>query len=209
VTLPEGALREGVPPEGGEARDDQGGTAVSPDQSTFLDFVWTRRVIRSFKPTPVPLKHIELILQSARWAPNGGRRHLNEYIVLQDPNTIRKVRAVSPGMRPHPPAIIVICLDTAKSLALGFRYWEQASAYVDLGTAMENMLLTAHVLGLGSCPMMSFHRPAVQLLLDLPEELVPEVMVMFGEPVERREIQPRLIDVHEFAHWGRYHSTDG
>lgn len=187
-----------------DAREAQPETALSTTQLCVLEAIRTRRVTRRFKNNPVPRDHLELILESTRWAPSGGNRRLNRYVVLQDPKTIRKLRAVSPGMLPSPPAIILICLDTAKSLALGFHYWEQASAYVDLGTAMENMLLTAHVLGLGACPVMSFHRPAVQLLLDLPESLVPEVMIMIGEPERPVGGRPRPVDINEFTHWEGY-----
>ena len=178
--------------------------SLSPAQANVVEAIRTRRVTRRFKNTPVPREKLELILEGARWAPSGGNRRLNVYIVIENPKTIRKIRAVSPGMLPLPPAIILICLDTEKSLALGFRYWEQASAYVDLGTAMENMLLIAHTLGLGTCPMMSFHRPAVQLLLDLPKTLIPEVMVMVGEPEQPVSPTRRPVDVNEFAHWERY-----
>jgi nitroreductase len=173
----------------------------------LLDAIRTRRVTRRFSGRPPSREQLALILESARWAPSGGNRRLNVYIVVQDRVMIRKLRAVSPGLLPVPPAIILICLDTAKALTLGFRYWEQASAYVDLGTALENMLLAAHALGLGACPMMSFHRPAVQRLLDLPAALVPEVMVLVGEPAEPRRARPRAVDVDAFTHWGRYGGT--
>jgi nitroreductase len=176
-------------------------------QTDVLEAIRTRRVTRQFKDEPVPREQLELILEGARWAPSGGNRRLNVYIAIQDRARIRKIRAVSPGMLPFPPAIILICLDTAKSLDLGFRYWEQASAYVDLGTAMENMLLIAHTLGLGACPVMSFHRPAVQLLLDLPEALVPEVMIMIGQPPGRLPGKVRSVDVNEFTHWESYGRT--
>lgn len=180
-------------------------TNTDPDrQTTFFDLMRTRRVERKFTEKPVSREQIEQILESARWAPSGGNRRLNLYIVLQDPVMIRKIRAISPGMLPVPPAIILICLDTAKALRLGFRYWEQASAYVDLGTALENMLLTAHALHLGACPMMSFHRPAAQLLLDLPKTLVPEVMVLLGEPASPKRVRPRPVDINEFTYWERY-----
>ncbi len=178
------------------------------DRSTLLEVIRTRRVTRSFTDRPVSREDIELILESARWAPSGGNRRLNVYIVLQNPATIRKLRAIAPGMLPVPRAIILICLDTAKAEALGFRYREQASAYVDLGTALENMLLTAHVLGLGTCPMMSFHRPAAQLLLDLPTALVPEVMVLLGEPIHPRRARPSPVDVNDFTHWERYDESE-
>lgn len=173
-------------------------------QTSFFDLMRTRRVARQFTDRPVSREQIERILESARWAPSGGNRRLNLYIVLQDPMMIRKIRAISPGMLPIPPAIIMICLDTAKARRLGFRYWEQASAYVDLGTALENMLLTAHALHLGACPMMSFHRPAAQLLLDLPQTLVPEVMVLLGEPAAPKRVRSRPVDVNEFTYWERY-----
>lgn len=184
-------------------RDDQGN--VDAKLACVLETIRTRRVTRYFKDVAVPREHIGLVLESARWAPNGGRRRLNVYIVVQDPQMLRNVRAVSPGMLPPPPpAIIVVCLDVGRAEALGFRYREHASAYVDIGTAVQNMLLTAHALGLGAGPVMSFHRQAVQLLLDLPETIVPEVIVKLGEPAQAREVKVPSINVNKFTHWERY-----
>ena len=170
-----------------------------------LETIRTRRVTRYFNNNPISREHIELTLESARWAPAGGRRRLNVYVVVQDSRMIAKLRAVSPGMLPPPPpALIVVCLDVGKAEALGFRYQEHASAYVDIGTAVQNMLLTAHALGLGSGPVMSFHRRAVQLLLDLPRGIVPEVIVKLGEPALMVKPRVPLVDVNEFTHWERY-----
>ena len=57
-------------------------------------------------------------------------------------------------------------------------------SYVDIGTALENILLTAHEINLGACPIMSFHKGALKVLLDLPNHVQPVMMIIFGFQVE-------------------------
>jgi nitroreductase len=54
--------------------------------------------------------------------------------------------------------------------------------YIDVGTAAMNMLLMAQEARLGACPVTSFSRRGVAVVLDLPEGLIPELMVILGHP---------------------------
>lgn len=188
-------------------------SATAETQHPLLDSVSevirTRRVTRDFADTPVSREQLELLIRSARWAPNGGRRRLNVYVVIDDRKTLSKLRAVTPGLLARPTAVILMCLDEARANQLGYKYWEQTSAFVDLGTSLQNILLTAHALGLGSGPVMSFHRQAVQLLLDLPATLQPEVIVKLGYPAYPRPVNLPHLDISKFTHWGKYDPTHG
>ena len=46
--------------------------------------VFTQRSIRRFKPDPIPLADIELILEAAVKAPNGGNQQLARFLVVRD-----------------------------------------------------------------------------------------------------------------------------
>ena len=58
--------------------------------------------------------------------------------------------------------------------------WSKEQVYIALG----NTLNGAHSLGLGACPMTAFQPPEFTKILDLPENLVPTVMVSIGYAAE-------------------------
>jgi nitroreductase len=57
-----------------------------------------------------------------------------------------------------------------------------ASNTMDVGTAAMNMMLMGHTIGLGTCPVTSFSRSGVAVMLDLPPHLTPEWILIVGHP---------------------------
>ena len=161
------------------------------DTGPVLAAIRSRRVTRAFTSQRVPEEALRLVLEAARWSPSGGNRRLNVYVVVRETRRLRQLRAVAPGILGHPSAVIVVCIDASRLEELGMDDRLQNSAYVDVGTATQNMLLAAHELGLGACPVMSFHRGAVQILLDLPEAVSPVLMVALGYPDPAASAAPR------------------
>lgn len=51
------------------------------------------------------------------------------------------------------------------------------------------MLLAAHSLGLGACPIGSFHRQAVALFLEMPAGVQPILLLALGYP-QAKPISP-------------------
>jgi nitroreductase len=81
----------------------------------------------------------------------------------------------------HPQAIIVICID--ESLAMHSEDGQiDKMAWMDLGAAMQNMLLATHEVGLGACPTGSFHEKALTNLLHLPERIKLALLITIGVP---------------------------
>ncbi|MBI4277494.1 MAG: nitroreductase family protein [Armatimonadetes bacterium] len=146
-----------------------------------LQNIRTRRVTRYYTDQPVPREHLMAVLEAGRWAPSGGNRRLHRFIVVQDPVTIRLLNAVTPGMLGVPTALVVICIDWAKVAQIGCKP-HHLGVYIDVGTGAENMLLSAHALGLGAGPVTSFSKAGVSMILNLPEWLTPEMMVCLGYP---------------------------
>jgi nitroreductase len=52
--------------------------------------ILTRRSIRRFKPDPIPLEDIHLILEAAVKAPNGGNRQVARFLVVNDRDMLRE-----------------------------------------------------------------------------------------------------------------------
>ncbi|MGM0653005.1 MAG: nitroreductase family protein [Bacillota bacterium] len=67
-----------------------------------------------------------------------------------------------------------------------------AGAYVDLGIAVEHMVLTAEALGLGSCWVRLFNPQQVQEALGLPDQIEVVALLPVGYPAESPSPRPRF-----------------
>lgn len=177
-----------------------GGPAADPE---VLDLIRARRSVRAHTPEPVPPALMDELLEAARWAPTGGNRQRWSFVAVQNPQRIRKLAAVSPGLLGRPAALIVICVETA---APGERAQplDEACSLIETGMAAQNIMLLATARGLGSCPVLSFHSDAVARLLKLPPHLKPELVVTLGyaagpaRPPARRPLQ-ELVHREQFG----------
>jgi nitroreductase len=150
-------------------------------QNAVLDAIRRRRVTRSMGAEPVDPDALAQVVDATRYAPNAGNRRLQPVIAVTDDRVLRLIRMVSPGMIVRPRAALVICLDTARARAYGFREGTPG-LYVDVGTAAATALLAAYAVGLGSCPVTSFSKAAVARLLDLDGGLKPQMIICLGHP---------------------------
>jgi nitroreductase len=182
------------------------------NQHPVLDCIRRRRVARFFTDEPIQKHNVSAILDAGRWAPRGGNKRVHRFVVVTDRESIDVVRALSPGMLGHPAVVIFICIDWQEADALGIKRHDN-SVYIDVGTAAENMLLAAESLGLGSGPVTSFSKAAVQEILKLPDSLQPELMVCLGK---RAKVQPfartqprRPTRLEELVIWKNFREVNG
>jgi nitroreductase len=157
------------------------------DPDAFFQVLKTRRVCRSFTGEPVSDEHLTRIIEAARWASSAGNRHIHKFLVVRNPDTIRNIRSVAPGMLSEPPAAVVILTDAEAARRESIQLELDTANHGDVGTAAMNMLNMAHALGLGACPVTSFSHSGVAVMLGLPPHLEPEWIIMLGHPapVER------------------------
>ena len=156
-----------------------------------LETISTRRSIRAFTPDPVSADDLDRIVKAGIDAPSGGNAQMCTFISIRDPKRIKMLRSLAPGIIGQPTAVIVICLDKRRRTAkeegkLG------SMPYIDLGAALENILLAAHDLGLGGCAIGSFHPAGVASFLNLPEEIPPVLLVAIGKPKTVPSCPPKL-----------------
>ena len=147
------------------------------------DAIRSRRVTRRMSDDRVDPDLLALVVEAARWAPNAGNRRLQPVRLVTDPVALRLLKAVSPGMVPSPQAVIVISLDTRRAEEFGFQPGHRG-LYVDIGTTAATLLLAAHSVGLGACPVTSFSRAAAARVLGLPDGTSPEMLVCLGHATD-------------------------
>jgi nitroreductase len=200
----------------------------------FFEVVTTQRAIRRLKPDPVPDVLIRRILDAAVCAPSGGNRQNWGFVVVRDPATrtrlgeiyrecfsellkvpyyrdaaaappdspAGKVLASARHLAEHlgeAPVLILACVSadgTRPTLLTG------ASIY----PAVQNILLAARALGLGSC-LTTIHRFRDQLvreLLGIPPEFETAALIPLGWPLGKFGRPPRrpFSEVTYADRWG-------
>lgn len=118
----------------------------------LLEVIKNRRSIRKYQNTPVPDNVLLEILNSARYAPSMGNQQPWEFIVVKDQLTKEHLAEACYNQEwmLEAPVIIVACQNMRLSTAL---YGERGSKLYGVqavAAAIENILLTAEALELGS-----------------------------------------------------------
>jgi nitroreductase len=113
----------------------------------MLALIQKRRSYRGrFRPDPVPREHLTAIMEAGLAAPSGCNKQTVSLIAVDDPETLKALRAViDPPVGETAPAMI--CVLTQRIIA----YRDRCFAAQDYAAAIENMLLAIVALGYQSC----------------------------------------------------------
>lgn len=113
----------------------------------FFDLIRTRRSIRKYKPDAVPAHLIDQIVEAGTYAPTGMNAQSPVIVAVtnkEDRDQLSKMNADIMGTSSDPfygaPAVIVVLADKNRPTHI-----------YDGSLVMENLMLAAHALGLGSC----------------------------------------------------------
>ncbi|MEM4675914.1 MAG: nitroreductase family protein, partial [Nitrososphaerota archaeon] len=164
-----------------------------------------RRSIRKYAPTPVARELIEKVVDAGRWAPSSGNTQPVEVVVVTDPEK-RAIMADVSGYAKYlkeAPVALVVCINLSRARS---RYGELGVTYfapLDAAVAIQNMMLAAYSLGLGTCWDSVFDKNKVRELIELPENLEPFAIIALGYPSENPNPPPRR-PLKEILHWEKY-----
>ncbi|MFC2029319.1 nitroreductase family protein [Chloroflexota bacterium] len=160
----------------------------------MLDIIKSRRSIRRFQDKPIPPEAIQELLEAAQWAPSGSNNQPWVFVVVQEPDTLQKIKMFSPGLGGDPVALLIMCGDQSI---------KGSTAIMDVSMATQNVMLAANEIGLGSCCIRSHNQGALQLFLKLPSHIVPELTISLGYPAESPKPLSRR-PIEETIHWEEY-----
>jgi nitroreductase len=131
----------------------------------------------------------KLILEAGIWAPTGSNAQTWRFVAVTDPNLVRKMKMIAPGiLGGNPPVVIAVCQDFEESER---KYIAEVIRLMDTAVAAQNILLAAYDQGLGTCLIASFHPGAVQEILHLPPSIVPQLLISLGYPQAKPQAPKR------------------
>jgi nitroreductase len=130
--------------------------------------MFTQRAIRRFRPDPIPMEDLHLLLEAAVKAPNGGNQQVARFLVVTDRDTRRAFGALyreawwakrhDEGFadfdalpeRFHPAAGLADAMADVPCVVLAFAVGNGSADSVI--PAVQNLMLAARALGIGSVP---------------------------------------------------------
>ena len=157
-----------------------------------LGFIFGRRSVRVYAPGAVSDETVTKLLEAAMAAPSAMTKDPWRFVVVRNPGTLSQMTVALPGgkMLATASLAIVACGD------LEVAYDRQLSFLLqDCSAAIENLLLAAHVVGLGACWVGVHPSPemvaSVRKLLSLPATVIPVAVISLGQPGEKLEARTR------------------
>jgi nitroreductase len=169
------------------------------------EVLFTQRSIRRFKPDPIPTEDLRLVLEAGVRAPSGGNSQPARFLVLTDPQTIRAFGALyreawwakrRDERRPWTTREQIPAEETTARYAarLADEIADAPCVVLALSTgagqassvlpAVQNLMLAARALGIGSVPT-TLHPQVmdrVRALLGIPAEAELHLCVPLGYP---------------------------
>ena len=142
----------------------------------ILSEIKGRRSIRQFKPDQVPDDLLNKIIDAGNCAPTAKDSQGLEFIVVKNQPTKDKLAQLQPNgsFISAAPIIIIVLADRNKT------NWP----VYDGSSAVENMLLEASSLGLGSCWIAPRNQEKVRALLNIPPNYEQVSTLPIGYPAE-------------------------
>src|SRR5438128_3320995 len=202
----------------------------------FFDVVTTQRAIRRLKTDPIPEAVLRQIMDAAICAPSGGNRQGWSFVIVRDParrarlgelyreawGELMKVPYYAGAAKEPPdspagkmlasarhlgehlgeaPVLILACI------ALDSGVQPTLTTGASIYPAVQNIMLAARALGIGSCitTIHRFRNAQVKDLLGIPADVETAALIPLGYPLGKFGRPPRR-SVGEVAfadRWGR------
>ncbi|MBT4334324.1 nitroreductase [archaeon] len=130
-----------------------------------------RRSIRKYKSKKVEQDKINLLIDAARYAPSAGNVQDWKFIIVKDKSKKELISNISSNQSwmNQAPIFIVVCSEI-KDLKRTFGKHTDTYAKQDCSAAVQNILLKATDLKLGSCWIGGFNENDIKTVLKIPED---------------------------------------
>jgi nitroreductase len=169
------------------------------------DAIRNRRSIRSYKKQELSQEAIGQLINSACLAPSAGNVQSWAFVVAQKQETKRMLSSAAYEQRSLQQAsiVIVVCADEKRAdESYGLR-GRTLYCIQDTAAAIENILLTASAMGLGTCWIGAFKEEEIRRVINCPPEMRPIALIPVGYPNESPPARPRR-PVGEVVHKERF-----
>ena len=139
-----------------------------------LTLIKTRHSTRKFSDKPVEKEKLEQVIEAGRFAPSGGNNQTTHFIVIQDKSVLSELVRITReefakmNLKPDTYASLATSIKLSKKGTYVFHYnapvlilvanqRDYGNNMADSACALENMMIMANALNLGSCWINQVH----------------------------------------------------
>jgi nitroreductase len=165
---------------------------MDTERRKALEFILSRRSIRVFAPGDISDEEVQAVLEAAMAAPSAMGKDPWRFVVVRNRAMLDQIadRLANGRMLSNAVLGIFVCgdLDVAHDHQLSYMLQDCAGAVL-------NLLLAAHVIGLGGCWLGLHPREdrlaCLRATFGLPPSVIPVAGVALGRPGEQKEARTR------------------
>ncbi|MBT3813829.1 nitroreductase family protein [Candidatus Woesearchaeota archaeon] len=171
----------------------------------ILDLIKNRRTIKTFMPKYVSWEKISRIIDAGRHAPSCGNVQNWKFLLVSDPDQKQQVAEAAYKQYEIIQAgtLIIVCGEPEKAERYYGLRGERLYSVQNCAAAIQNMLLEAESLGLGTRWIGGFDEEALKTMFKIPPDVRPQAIIAIGYPKEVPPKPPKypLETVVYFGSW--------
>ena len=169
----------------------------------------TRRSIRSFLDLPIPFEYIHDIVDAGIHAPTAGNLQAFKVIVVTDDEKKLKVAdaCLNQTWIARAPVVLIICAEPDKLERMYGLRGKKMYSVQDCACVAQNMMLKAQELDLGTCFVSAFDNDAIRDILDIPKNVLPQIVVPLGYAAEKVPV-PAKFEVRDLIFFNLWDNKD-
>ncbi len=179
----------------------------------ILEEIMKRHSGRAFSNKPVSDEMVTSILEAGRWAPSCSNKQAWNFIVLRDKEVLSEAHEALSGGNAYGKAAPVIIIVAAKEDG-GCSAHNLPYFMMDVGLAVENMLLQIVHLGLMGHPIAGWNEAQLKEITGIPKEYRIVTLILIGyegdislldEVDQAKANRPRIRrELSEIVHWEKW-----
>ena len=161
-----------------------------------------RRSIRTYRKQALPQETLSQLIDAARLAPSAGNGQPWAFVVAEKQETKQLISAAAYGQKSLLEASvdIVVCADLKRAEESYGERGRTLYCIQDTAAAVQNILLAACSLGLGTCWIGAFKEEEIRKVIKAPPAMRPVAVIAVGYPNESppaRSRRPAAEVVHK------------
>ena len=167
--------------------------------NAVIENIMTRRSVRKYKNASVPDELIMQVMECGKYAPSARNYKEWRFVAVTDRDMIEKIRIGS-----NTSVLMAGWEDSfhgAPCIIIAFVNGDMGEPVKDGNLALQNMMLAAHSLGLGTCyinvvkQLVAFSiGDEIKKTLGVPQNYIAAGSITLGYPAEEPEFSPKNMD---------------
>ena len=147
-----------------------------------MEGIYTRRSVRQFTEKRVTRDELVEIIKAGTWAPSGLNNQPWRFVIIHDRDTLNRLAKLTKYSKiiEDAPSCIAVFVDKQA-------IYNEVKDHQAMGACIQNMLLSAHAMGLGAVWLGEILNNAekVTALLELSEDLDLMAVIAIGHPTSK------------------------